>query len=156
MLALDLWFRFLSKSSLNFWKFLVHIPLKPGLENCEHYFASRWDECNCAAVWTFFGMVLLWDWNKNWHFPVLWPLLSFPNLLAYQVQCFNSIIFGDLKYLKKNSITSNSLFVVMVPKAHMTSHSMMSGSRWVITPSWLSMLWTIFCIVLRCIPVTSS
>ena len=30
----------LSKSSLNIWKFLVHILLKPGLENFEHYFAS--------------------------------------------------------------------------------------------------------------------
>ena len=29
-----------SKSSLNIWKFTVHIPLKPGLENFEHYFAS--------------------------------------------------------------------------------------------------------------------
>ena len=29
-----------SKSSLNIWKFSVHILLKPGLENCEHYFAS--------------------------------------------------------------------------------------------------------------------
>ena len=29
-----------SKSSLNFWKFSVHILLKPGLENFEHYFAS--------------------------------------------------------------------------------------------------------------------
>ena len=38
-----------------------------------------------------------------------------------------------------NSITSTvALFVVMLPKAHLTSHSKMSGSRWVITPSWLS------------------
>ena len=29
-----------SKSSLNNWKFLVHILLKPGLKNFEHYFAS--------------------------------------------------------------------------------------------------------------------
>ena len=29
-----------SKSSLNIWKFSVHILLKPGLENFEHYFAS--------------------------------------------------------------------------------------------------------------------
>ena len=29
-----------SKSSLNIWKFSVHIRLKPGLENFEHYFAS--------------------------------------------------------------------------------------------------------------------
>ena len=29
-----------SKSSLNIWKFMVHILLKPGLEDFEHYFAS--------------------------------------------------------------------------------------------------------------------
>ena len=29
-----------SKSSLNIWKFLVHVLLKPHLENLEHYFAS--------------------------------------------------------------------------------------------------------------------
>ena len=45
-----------SKSSLNIWKFTVHVLLKPGLENFEYYFASVWDECNCAAVWTFFDM----------------------------------------------------------------------------------------------------
>ena len=31
-----------------------------------------------------------------------------------------------------------ALFIVMLPKAHLTSHSKMSGSRWVITPLWLS------------------
>ena len=31
-----------------------------------------------------------------------------------------------------------ALFAVMLPKAHLTSHSRMSGSRWVTTPSWLS------------------
>ena len=39
-----------SKSSLNIWKFTVHVLLKPGLENLEHYFASVCDECNCAVV----------------------------------------------------------------------------------------------------------
>ena len=29
-----------SKSSLNIWKFMVHVLLKSGLENFEHYFAS--------------------------------------------------------------------------------------------------------------------
>ena len=29
-----------SKSNLNIWKFTVHVLLKPGLENFEHYFAS--------------------------------------------------------------------------------------------------------------------
>ena len=45
-----------SKSSLNIWKFTVHILLKPGLENFEHYFTGVWDECNCAIVWAFFGI----------------------------------------------------------------------------------------------------
>ena len=82
-----------SKSSLNIWKFMVHVLLKPGLEDFEHYFASVWDECHCAVVWTFFGLAFLWDWDERWPFPVLWPLLSFPDLLAYWVQHFNSIIF---------------------------------------------------------------
>ena len=42
-----------SKSSMNIWKFMVHLLLKPGLQNFEHYFTSMWDECNCAVVWTF-------------------------------------------------------------------------------------------------------
>ena len=37
-----------------------------------------------------------------------------------------------------------SLIVVMLPKARLTSHSRMSGSRWVITPMWLSGLWRPF------------
>ena len=56
------------KSSLNIWKFTVHVLLKPGLEDFEHYFASMWDECNCVVVWAFFGIAFLWDWNKNWPF----------------------------------------------------------------------------------------
>ena len=73
-----------SKSSLNIWKFTDQVLLKPGLENFEHYFASVWVECSCVVVW---------DWNENKCFPVLWPLLTFPNLLAYWVQHFHSIIF---------------------------------------------------------------
>ena len=45
-----------SKSSLNIWKFTVHILLKPGLENFAYYFASMCDECNCVVVWA-----LLWN-----------------------------------------------------------------------------------------------
>ena len=86
-----------SKTSLNIWKFTVRVLLKPCLENFEYYFTSLWDECNCAVVWAFFGIAFLWDWNENWPFPVLWPLLSFPNLLAYWLQHFHSIIIQDLK-----------------------------------------------------------
>ena len=45
-----------SKTSLNIRKFMVHVLLKPGLENFKHYFTSVWDECNCAVVWAFFGI----------------------------------------------------------------------------------------------------
>ena len=89
-----------SKSSLNIWKFMVHVLLKPGLENSECHFASMWYECNCVVVWTFFGSSFLWDWNANRPFPVLWPLLSFPNLLSYWVQHFHSITFHISQDLK--------------------------------------------------------
>ena len=78
-----------SKTSLNIWKFMVQVLLKPGLENFKHYFASLWNESSCAVVWAFFGIAFLRGWNENWPFPVLWPLLSFPNLLAYWVQHFS-------------------------------------------------------------------
>ena len=48
-----------------------------------HSLAGMWNEYNCALVWTFFGIALLWDWDENWLFPVLWPLLSFPNLQSF-------------------------------------------------------------------------
>ena len=81
-----------SKSSLNIWKFMVHIPLKPLLEEfwallCQRV---RWVQL-CSSLNILWHC--LWDSNENWHFPVLWPLLSFPNLLAYWVQHFHSIIF---------------------------------------------------------------
>ena len=39
-----------SKTSLNIRNFLVHVLLKPGLENFDNYFTSMCDECNCAVV----------------------------------------------------------------------------------------------------------
>ena len=84
-----------SKTSLNIWKFTVHALLKPGLENFEHYFTSMWDECNCVVVWAFFDIVFLWEWNENWPFPVLWPLLEFSKFSGYGL-----ISLGFLLYLR--------------------------------------------------------
>ena len=53
-----------SKTSLNIWKFMVHVLLKCGLENFDHCFTSLWDECN----WAFFGIAFLRDWNGHWLF----------------------------------------------------------------------------------------
>ena len=98
-----------SKSSLNIWKFSIHILLKPSLENFECYFASVWNECICAVLWTFFGIAFLWDWNENWPFPVLWPLLSFPNLLALSRRPTNwrTIIPQKFSHCYKSSRTHN-------------------------------------------------
>ena len=49
------------KCSLNILKFIVHIVLKPGLENLVHYFARMWKEYNGAVVWKFFVIAILWD-----------------------------------------------------------------------------------------------
>ena len=60
--------------------FILH-TVETSMKNFEYYLASMWNECNCKAVWTFFGTAFLWDWNENWPFPFLWLQLSFLNLL---------------------------------------------------------------------------
>ena len=69
-----------SKSSLNIWRFMVHVLLKPGLENFERYFASMRDDCNCVVVWMFFGIAFLWDWNENQLFPVQYEKAKYRTL----------------------------------------------------------------------------
>ena len=95
-------------------------------------------------VWAFFGIAFLWNWNENWPFPVLWPLLSFPNLLAYWVQHFQASSFRIWKSSTGMPSPPLALFTVVLSKAHLTSHSRMSSFRWVITPSWLSGSWRSF------------
>ena len=133
-----------SKSSLNIWKFMVHVLLKAGLENVEHYFTSIWDECNCAVVWAFFGIVFLWNWNETdlfqscghcWVFQICWHI---------ECSTFTASSFRIWKSSTGSSSPPLALFVVMLPKAHLTSHSRMSGSRLVITSSWLSGSWSFF------------
>ena len=71
-----------SKSSLYIWKFLVHLLLILAWRILSITLLACEMSAIVEVVWTFFGIALLWDWNENWPFPVLWPLLSFPNLLA--------------------------------------------------------------------------
>ena len=82
-----------SNFSVKIWKFLVHVLLKPGLENFERYFTIMWDESSSGVVWAVSSIAFLLGWNDNELFPFLWPLLSFPNLLTYWVKPFHSIIF---------------------------------------------------------------
>ena len=109
------------KSGLNIWKFTVHILLKPGLENFEHYFASVWGERTCVVVWALFGIAFLWDWNENWPFPVLWPLLSFPNLMTLLYGTFNSrlkMYVVLLEYFKLFHLRNKTIYIITKSKVY--------------------------------------
>ena len=123
-----------SKSSLDIWMVSVHILLKPSLENFEHYFARMWNECNFVIVWTFFGIaffgiVMKTDFFQSCGhccvFQICW-LIEWSTLKESSFRVWNRAV-GILS-------SPLALFVVMLPKANLTSHSNMSGSRWVITP----------------------
>ena len=109
-----------SISSLNIWKFLVHILLKPSLENFEHYFASVWNECNCAVVWTFICIIsfgtrmktdLLLSCGHWWGFQICWHF-ECSTLTASSVRMWNSSAGIHWPLLV--------WFLVLLPKAHST------------------------------------
>ena len=106
------------KTSLNIWKFMVHVLLKPGLENFEHYVARVWDECNCAVVWAFFGTAFFGNGMTNdllqscslcWILQICWHI-ECSTFMASSVRIWNS----------STGIPSPPLvlFVEMLPKAH--------------------------------------
>ena len=83
-----------SKSSLNIWKFSVHVLLKTSLKNFGHYFASMWNECNCVVVWTFFGVALLF-----WQHPSLgleWKLTFSSPMATAEFSSFAGILSAAL------------------------------------------------------------
>ena len=139
------------KSCLCIWKFSVNVLLKPGLENFEHDFTSMWDECNCAVVWAFFGIAFLRDSMKTdlfqshgrcWVFQICWHI-ECSTFTASSFRIWNS----------STGIPSLplALFIVMLSKAHLTSHSKMSGSH---HHDYLGHE-NLFCTVLPCILATA-
>ena len=76
---------------------------------------------------------------------------------AFQIWChIECSTFTALSFRNWNNSTGIpspplALFIVMLSKAHLTSHSRMSGSRSVITPSWLSGLWRSFFVQFSCV-----
>ena len=54
-----------SKSSLDVWKFLVCIMLKPSMQDFKHDLTSMRDECNRLIVSTFFSTTLLGNWDED-------------------------------------------------------------------------------------------
>ena len=90
-----------SNSSLDIWKFLVHIMLKPSIQFFKHDLSSMGDECNCSVVSTFFGTILLGDWDEGWSFLILWPLQGLPDLLTYWMQHLDGIILYGFEWKVK-------------------------------------------------------
>ena len=118
-----------SKSSLYIWKLLVHMLLRPSLKNFEHDFASMWNEHNRTVVWTIFDIAFLGLGMKAdlfqscshcWVFQIGWHV-ECSTLTASSFRIWNSSAGIPSPPL--------TLLVVMLPKAHLTSHSKMSGSR---------------------------
>ena len=85
-----------SKSSLYIWKLSAEVQLKPSLKDFENYLANMWNEHNWIIVWTFFGIVFLWNWNEKFTSPettaefskfadILSAALSQPHLLEFEI-----------------------------------------------------------------------
>ena len=85
-----------------------------------------------------------WEWKLTFSSPVATAEFSkFAGILSLLVMITASSfrIWISLTGIPSPPI---ALFVVMIPKAHLTSYSRISGSRWVIIPLWLSGLWRSF------------
>ena len=119
-----------SKSNLNIWKFMVYVLLKPGLENFEHYFASMCDEYNCAAVWILFGIAFLGIGVKTDLFQSCGHCWVFQ--ICQHIECSTFTASSFRIWNSSTGIPSPplALFAVMLSKAHLTSHSRMSGRTW--------------------------
>ena len=144
-----------SKSSLNIWKFTVHVLLKLGLRNFKHYFPSVWDECICVVVWAFFGISFLCDWNGSWPFPVCGHWWVFQ--ICWHIECSTFTASSFRVWKSSTGIPSPplALFVVMLPKAHLTSiPGCLTLGEWSHHCHYLGHEY-LFCIVLLCILATS-
>ena len=87
------------------------------------------------VVWTSFSTSLLWDWSENWLLSTGWVFQ-----ICWHIEC-STLTASSFRILNNSAGILSSplaLFVVMLTKAHLTSNSKMSSSRWVTTPSWLS------------------
>ena len=113
-----------SKSSLNIWKFTVHIWLKPGLENFQQYFTSMWDECNCghSLALPFFGIGMKTDISS--------PVATVEFSKFADIECSTLTASSFSIWNSSTGIPSPplALFAVMLPKAYLTLRFRMSHS----------------------------
>ena len=91
--------------------------------------------CSLSILWHCLSLGLEWKTDlfqscgHCWVFQICW-----------HIECNTFTVSSFRIWNSSTGIPSPplALFVVMLIKAHLTSHSRMSGSRWAITPSWLS------------------
>ena len=110
---------------------LAWIILSITLLVCEMSAIVWWFEHSLALPFLVIGMKtdLFQSCGHWWVFQICWHI---------ECSTFTASSFRIWNSLTGISSPSLALFIVMLPKAHLTSHSRMSGSRWVITPLWLS------------------
>ena len=148
----DLWFSAFSISSLNIWKFTAHVCwslswriLSITLLACDMSAIGQSFEHSLALP--FFGTGVKIDLFQScghcWVFQICWHIVC-STFTTSSCRIWNS----------STGIPSPplALLIVMLPKAHLTLNSKMSGSKWVITSLWLS---GVFCIILLRILATS-
>ena len=134
------------------WKYRSSRTVQPHLEHC---FSSMWNESNCAVVWTFFGVAfgigmktdLFQSCGHCWVFQICWHS-------EYSISTASFFrVWSSLTGIPSPPL---ALFVVMLPKAHLTSHSRcLALGEWSHHNGYLGHE-DLFCIVLLCILATSS
>ena len=133
---------------------LVPLPfLKPAWTS-----GSSWFTCCWSLAWRILSITLLecemsaivWQFEHSLAFPFFEIGMKTDLFQSYGHCC----VFQICWHIEYSTFTASSfriwnssagipspplaLFVVMLSKVHLASHSRMSGSRWVTTPSWLS------------------
>ena len=125
-----------SKPSLDIWKFSVQVMLKPSMQVFEHDLSSMGDKCNCLAhslVLLFLGIGIKIDF-----FLFCCHCCIFQTCWYIEWSTLIASVFRILNSSAGISSPALALLIAVLSKAHLTSHSRMSGSGWMTTPLWLS------------------
>ena len=140
------------------WSMVPLLFLKPAWTSGSSWFIYCW-----SLAWRILSITLL---HVKWAQLCDWAFFGIGMKTDLFQPCGHCWVFQICWHVECSTLTASSfriwngspgipspplaLFLVELPKAHLTSHSRMSGSRWVTTPSWLSGSLKLFCIVLLC------
>ena len=151
---------------LAIWSLVPLLFLKPGWTSGSTWFTYCW-----SLAWRILNITLLacvmsvivWLFEHSLGLPFLGIGMKtdlFQSCVHYwvfqicwHIECSTFIASSFRIWNSSTGIPSPplALFIVMLPKDHLTTHSSMSGSRWVITPSGVSGWWRYFFIQFCCV-----